>query len=324
MAMRIFVAGGSGAVGRRLIPVLVERGHAVVALTRHPAKVAELEALGASPAVADALDPAAVTAAVVQARPEVVIHELTALKGMRDFRHLDRSFAATNRLRTEGTDNLLVAARAAGARRFVAQSYAGWPYARVGGPAKSEEEPLDPNPPRGARETLAAIRHLETAVLAAPELEGVVLRYGGLYGPGTSLEPGGEQFEDLRRRRFPVVGSGAGIWSFLHVDDAAQATAQAVECGAPGLYNVVDDDPAPAAVWLPALARMIGAPSPLRLPAWLARLVAGEFVVAAMTEIRGASNAKARRELGWEPHHQSWRTGFATLMGEPRPLRAAA
>ena len=322
--MDVFIAGGTGAVGRRLIPLLIESGHRVVALTRRPDRAAGLERLGATAAVADALDGAALTGAVVRVHPQVVIHELTALTGLRDFQHFDRTFAATNRLRTEGTDNLLAAARAAGAHRFVAQSYAGWPFARTGGPVKDEEAPLDPDPPRAARESLAAIRHLERAVVEAPGMEGLVLRYGGLYGPGTSLEPGGEQFEDLRRRRFPVVGSGGGIWSFVHVDDAARATALAVERGAPGLYNVVDDDPAPVIEWLPALAREIAAPPPRRVPAWLARLVAGGYVVAAMTEIRGASNAKARRELGWEPRYPSWRAGFAALAGSTAPPAATA
>ena len=312
--MRVLVAGGGGVVGQHLIPILVGRGHAVVALTRHAEKVGRLQGLGAEPAVADALDRDAISSAVTRARPEAVIHELTALKGLRDFRNFDRTFGPTNRLRTEGTDNLLAAARAAGAARFVAQSYAGWPYAREGGLVKTEEDPLDPTPPRRARQSLAAIRHLEAAVLQSPELEGLVLRYGSLYGPGTSVAPGGEQFEDLRRRRFPIVGSGAGVWSFVHVGDAAMATALAVERGAPGLYNIVDDDPAPVAEWLPALARAIGAPRPRRVPAWLGRLLGGEYVVTVMTEARGASNAKAKRDLGWTPSQPSWRGGFAALV----------
>jgi nucleoside-diphosphate-sugar epimerase len=322
--MRVFVAGATGAVGRRLIPLLVERGHSVVALTRHSESANQLQGLGAEPAVADALDRQAVAAAVGRARPDVVIHELTALRGLRDFRHFDRTFAPTNRLRVEGTNNLLAAAHDAGAHRFVAQSFAGWPYAREGGAVKTEADPLDRTPPREARETLAAIRHLERAVLEEPGMEGLVLRYGGLYGPGTSLAPGGEQYQDLMQRRFPVIGSGAGVWSFVHVEDAAAATALAVERGAPGLYNIVDDDPAPVAEWLPELARSIGAPRPLHMPTWVGRLLAGEFVVAAMTEIRGASNAKAKRDLGWTLGYPSWRTGFANLaIAEATAGRAA-
>ena len=322
--MRVFLAGGGGVVWRHLIPILVARGHSVVALTRHDESAGLLRDLGAEPAVADAMDRDAIIAVVSRARPQVVIHELTALKGLRDFRHFDRTFELTNRLRVEGTDNLLAAARMAGAARFIAQSYAGWPYAREGGPVKTEEDPLDPNPPREARESLAALRHLESAVLQAPDIDGLVLRYGSLYGPGTSVAPGGEQFEDLRRRRFPIVGSGAGIWSFVHVDDAAMATALAVDGGAPGLYNIVDDDPAPVAEWLPALARALGAPRPRRVPTWLGRLLGGDYVVMVMTEARGASNAKAKRDLGWAPSHPSWRGGFATLAAAGEAAERAA
>jgi nucleoside-diphosphate-sugar epimerase len=308
--MRIFVAGATGAIGRRLLPLLLADGHQVTAMTRRPAKAAGLRATGADPVVADALDREAVLAAVTAARPEVVVHELTDLAAMRDFRKVDQGFAATNRLRTEGTDHLLAAARAAGARRFVAQSFAGWPFARTGGPVKTEDDPLDPDPPAALRPTLDAIRHLEAAVLGADGMEGVVLRYGGFYGPGTSAGEGGYMLEDLRRRRFPMVGAGTGVWSFVHIDDAAAATAAAVERGAPGVYQIVDDDPAPVSEWLPALAEAAGAPPPRRVPAWLARLVAGEHAVVLMTEVRGAANAKARRELGWTPVHRSWRQGF--------------
>jgi nucleoside-diphosphate-sugar epimerase len=308
--MRIFVAGATGALGRRLVPLLVARGHDVTAMTRTAAKAAGLRAAAAEPVVADALDREAVLAAVAAARPEVVVHELTDLARMRDFRKVDQGFAATNRLRTEGTDHLLAAARAAGARRFVAQSYAGWPTARTGGPVSTEDDPLDPDPPAALRRTLDAIRYLEAAVLGAAGLEGLVLRYGGFYGPGTSAGEGGFMLDDLRRRRFPLVGAGTGVWSFVHIDDAAEATAAATERGAPGIYNVVDDDPAPVSEWLPALAAAAGAPPPRRVPAWVARLLAGEHGVALMTEVRGASNAKARRELGWRPAHPSWRDGF--------------
>ncbi|HYN18819.1 MAG TPA: NAD-dependent epimerase/dehydratase family protein, partial [Actinomycetes bacterium] len=222
------------------------------------------------------------------------------------------------------TDHLLEAARAAGARRFVAQSFAGWPFARVGGPVKTEDDPLDPDPPAELRRTLDAIRHLESAVLGAEGLEGVVLRYGGFYGPGTSAGDGGFLLDDLRRRRFPVVGAGTGVWSFVHIDDAAAATAAAVERGAPGIYQIVDDDPAPVSAWLPALAAAAGARPPRRVPVWLARLLAGEHGVVLMTEARGASNAKARRELGWRPAHPSWRQGFRSSLGSPPQDRALA
>jgi nucleoside-diphosphate-sugar epimerase len=227
-------------------------------------------------------------------------------------RHFDRSFALTNRLRTEGTDHLLSAGQAVGVRRFVAQSYFG-AYARSGGAVKSEEDPLDPAPARGMRETAAAIRHLEEAVLGALWTEGIVLRYGGFYGPGTSLAPGGEQSELVRKRRYPLVGSAGGVWSFIHVADAAEATVAAVEHGKRGIYNIVDDDPAPVAAWLPALAQELGARPPMRVPRFIGRLFAGEVGVVMMTELRGASNSKAKRELGWRPAHPSWRDGFAEL-----------
>ncbi len=254
--------------------------------------------------------------AVAAARPEVVVHELTDLAGATDLRKFDAGFAATNRLRTEGTDHLLEAARAAGARRLVAQSYAGWPFARVGGPVKTEDDPLDPDPPAELRRTLDAIRHLEAAVLSAEGIEGVVLRYGGFYGPGTSAGAGGSILDDLRRRRFPIVGAGSGVWSFVHIDDAATATVAAVERGAPGVYQIVDDDPAPVSEWLPALAAAAGARPPRRVPVWLARLLVGEHGVVLMNEVRGASNAKARRELGWRPAWPSWRQGFRAGLGD--------
>jgi nucleoside-diphosphate-sugar epimerase len=241
----------------------------------------------------------------------MIIHQLTAI-GSFDVKHLDRSFAMTNRLRTEGIDHLLAAARAMGVRRFVAQSYAGWPFARTGGPVKSEEDPLDPSPPREMTQTLAAIRHLERAVTDADWTEGIVLRYGGFYGPGTSVSDGGEQVEMLRKRRFPVVGDGGGVWSFVHVVDAAEATVAAVERGRRGIYNIVDDDPAPVREWLPSMAKAFGAPKPWRVPRFVGRIAAGEAGVVIMTEVRGASNAKAKRELGWQPRHPSWRQGFGS------------
>jgi len=293
------------------VPRLVAAGHEVVGMTRRESKRALLRELGATPVVADALDPDQVAEAVARAKPDVIVHQLTAI-GAVDLRHFDRAFARTNRLRTEGTDYLLSAGQAVGVRRFVAQGIGGYgAYARTGGPVKSEEDPLDPTPAREMRGTLAAIRHLEEAVLGAPWTEGIVLRYGVFYGPGTSLAPGEEQFELVRRRKFPLVGDAGGVWSFIHVADAAEATVAAVERGHRGIYNVVDDDPAPVAEWLPALAQTLGAKKPLRVPRFVGQLFAGEAGVVMMTEIRGASNAKAKRELGWRPAHPSWREGFA-------------
>jgi nucleoside-diphosphate-sugar epimerase len=307
--MRIFVAGASGAIGKQLVPRLVAAGHEVVGMTRREANQAALQELGATAVVADALDPDQVAAAVARAEPHAIIHELTAISTLNP-RTFDRDFALTNQLRTEGTDHLLSAGQAAGVQRFIAQSYGSWPYARSGGPVKDESDPLDPDPPREMRASMAAIRHLEDAVTGADWTTGIVLRYGGFYGPGTSLAPGGEQFEMIRKRRYPVVGNGAGVWSFVHIADAAEATVLAVDRGDRGIYNVVDDDPAPVSEWLPALAEAIGAPKPWRVPRFVARLAAGEAGVVLMTEIRGASNAKAKRELGWEPRHPSWRQGF--------------
>ncbi len=309
--MRVFVAGATGAIGKQLVPRLVEAGHEVHGMTRSESKQAMLHELGAVPVVADALDPDQVAEAVGRARPDVIVHQLTAIEAV-DMRHFDRDFALTNRLRTEGTDHLLSAGQAVGVRRFVAQGVGGYgAYARTGGPVKSEEDPLDPTPAREMRETLAAIRHLEEAVLGARWTEGLVLRYGVFYGSGTSLAPGAEQFELVRRRKFPLVGDGGGVWSFIHVADAAEATVAAVERGSRGVYNVVDDDPAPVAKWLPALAQELGAKKPVRVPRFIGRLFAGEAGVVMMTDVRGASNAKAKRELGWRPAHPSWRDGFS-------------
>lgn len=315
--MRIFIAGATGALGAQLVPRLVAGGHEVVGMTRTPSKQESLRAMGARPVVADALDADAVAAAVAAAAPEVIVHQLTALAGESDMRHIDRSLAATNRLRTEGTDHLLAAGRAVGARRFVAQSFTGWPFARTGGPVKAEDAPLDPDPPAALRDALAAIRHLEEAVTGAGWIEGVVLRYGGFYGPGTSLsaEAGSPMTEAVRRRRVPVIGRGGGVWSFIHIEDAAVATVAAIERGSPGIYQVVDDDPAPVREWLPALAGALDADPPRRVPRWLARLLAGEAATVMMTEMRGASNAKARRELGWRPTHPTWRQGFPGVAG---------
>jgi 2-alkyl-3-oxoalkanoate reductase len=312
-SMKVFLAGATGALGKRLVPQLVGAGHEVVGMTRSPDKADVLRAAGAEPVVADGLDRDAVTAAVLRAEPEVVVHQLTALSGEADLRRFDRSFALTNRLRTEGLDLLLAAAQSVGARRFVAQSFAGWPYARTGGPVKTEDDPLDPDPPAAMGETLAAIRHLESAVTGADGLDGLALRYGGFYGPGTSVSKDGVVAEAIRRRRFPIVGGGEGVWSFVHIDDAASATLAAIERGAPGVYNVVDDEPAPVAEWLPVLAASVGAKPPRRVPVWLARLLVGEAGVSMMTQVRGASNAKAKRELGWQPSVPTWREGFAAL-----------
>jgi 2-alkyl-3-oxoalkanoate reductase len=315
--MKVFVAGGSGAVGRRLVPRLIAAGHAVVATTRDPRKGAQLRSLGAEPVVVDALDEQAVVGAVGRSEPEVVVHELTALPRVTNLRRWDREFALTNRLRTEGTDNLIRAAQLAGARRLVAQSFSGWPNIRAGGPVKSEDDPLDPDPPAAMRESLDAIRYLERAVLSAPGLEGVVLRYGSLYGPGTAMT--NEYAAMIRKRKLPVLGEGAGVWSFVHVDDAAAATVAAVERGAPGIYTIVDDDPAPVSEWLPQVARLLGAKPPRRIPVWLGRLATGEVGVSMMTQIRGSSNAKAKRALGWQPRHRSWRDGFRVEGDETSP-----
>jgi nucleoside-diphosphate-sugar epimerase len=311
--MRVFVAGASGALGTRLVPQLVARGHHVVGTTRSPEKAQTLAAAGADPVVLDVLDASAVGEAVVAARPDAIVHQATALAGATDMRHFDRSFAQTNRLRTEGTDALLVAASAAGVGRVVAQSYAGWPYEREGGPVKTEEDPLDPDPVPAMRETLDAMRHLEKVIVDAG---GLALRYGAFYG-----SPDDVQLELVRKRQFPIVGDGDGIWSFVHLDDAASATVLALERGDRGVYNVVDDDPAPVREWLPVLVKAIGAKPPRHVPVWLARLMAGEVGVAMMTEVRGASNAKAKRELGWTLRYPSWRQGFEAAY---RGLREAA
>jgi nucleoside-diphosphate-sugar epimerase len=320
--VKVFVAGATGALGRALVPQLLARGHEVVGMTRSASKQDLVRSLGARPVVADALDPDAVAQAVASAEPEVVVHQLTALSGpmsVRDARHLERSlaFTITNRLRTEATDHLLAAGRAVGARRFVAQSFGAWRFARTGGPVQTEAEPLDPDPPAALRPGLAAILHLEQAVTTIEWGEGLVLRYGSFYGPGTgiSLAPDAVMAAPIRRRRFPIVGEGGGVWSHVHIEDAAAATAIAVERGPTGVYNVVDDEPAPVREWLPVLATALHAKPPRRVPRWLGRLAAGEMATVMMTEVRGASNDKAKRELGWRPRHASWRQGFAQGLG---------
>jgi 2-alkyl-3-oxoalkanoate reductase len=307
--MKVFVAGATGAIGKQLIPQLVAAGHEVTGMTRSPAKADALRALGAKAAVADGLDRTAVREAVLRAEPEAVIHQMTSLSGTFNLKKFDEFFALTNRLRTEGVDYLLEAAQAAGARRFLAQSNC-VDFERTGALVKSEDDPRDPDPPAALRRLLAALRHLEAATLGAAGIEGLALRYANFYGPGTNLAPGGEMVELVRKRRLPIIGDGSGVWSLIHMVDAAAATVAALERGAPGVYNVADDEPAPASVWLPELARVLGAKPPLRVPVWLGRLAAGEAGVLLFTRLRGASNAKAKRELGWELRYPSWRDGF--------------
>jgi nucleoside-diphosphate-sugar epimerase len=322
--MKIFLAGATGALGRHLLPLLVAKGCQVAAMTRSAEKAESLRNAGTEPVAADGRDREAVLKAVTRAKPEVVIHQMTSLTGVTSFKKLDEEFVATNRLRTTGTDILLEAARGAGARRFIAQSYGGWPYERTGGPAKTEEDPLDPHPPAAMTRTLDAIRYLESAVLGATGLEGVVLRYGSFYGPGSSIAEDGVVLELVRRRKLPILGNGAGVWSFLHLDDAATATAAAIERGAPDVYNIADDEPAPVAVWLPELAKILGAKPPHRIPVWLGRLAAGKAGVSMFTQIRGIVNAKAKRELGWRLLYPSWREGFRRGLAETPILPGVA
>jgi nucleoside-diphosphate-sugar epimerase len=320
--MKVFVAGATGVLGRALVPRLVARGHEVVGMTKSASKQDLVRSLGARPVVTDALDPDAVAQAVASAEPEVIVHQLTALSGpmgLRDARHPDRSLAATmtNRLRTEGTDHLLAAGRAVGARRFVAQGFAAFRFARTGGPVQTEAEPLDPDPPAPLRTAQEGNLYLERAVTAIEWGEGLVLRYGGFYGPGTaiSLAPDAVMAMLIRKRRFPIIGDGGGVFSHVHIEDAAAATAIAVDHGQPGVYNVVDDEPAPVREWLPVLASALDAKPPRRIPRWLGRLLAGEAPAVMMTAVRGASNAKAKRELGWQLRYPSWRQGFAHGLG---------
>ncbi len=302
--MRVFVTGATGALGRHLVPGLVAAGHDVTATTRSPGKVAQLRAAGASPVVVDGLDREGVIAAVSAAEPEVIVHQMTALAEMRSLRKVDKVFAATNALRTRGTDNLLAAAERAGTRRVVAQGH-NFVYEQSGGPVKTETDPLISKPVPSAVATLAAMKYVDQTVpLKAPE--GIVLRYGTFYGPGAS-DP---MVEMVRKRQMPIVGSGAGVWSFIETSDAAAATLAAVERGEPGVYNVVDNEPATVAEWLPYLAEVAGAKPPMHVPAWLGKLLAGDFVLAQMTTARGASNEKARTKLSWEPKYPSWRDGF--------------
>jgi nucleoside-diphosphate-sugar epimerase len=321
--MRIFVAGATGAVGHHLVPLLIADGHSVIGLTRTPTKATVVRALGAEPVVADGLDAAAIHAAVQAAKPDVIIHEMTDLKGMSDLRTFDKTFATSNRLRTEGTDHLLAAARDVGVKRFIAQSFCGWSYARTDGAVKSEADPLDPDPPAEFRRTLDAIRYLERTVTSSASPEGIVLRYGAFYGPDTGMLAGA-MVSQLRSRRVPMLGDGGGFWSFVHTEDAARATALAVGRGRAGeIYNIVDDEPAPVSAWLPALASAVGAKPPLWIPAWIGRLVAGEHVAVLMTQSRAGSNAKAKRELGWQPVYASWRNGFPEVVRQGSLAEAA-
>jgi 2-alkyl-3-oxoalkanoate reductase len=318
--MKVFVAGATGALGRELVPQLVARGHEVVGMTRSESKQDLLRSLGARPVVADALDPDAVAQAVASAEPEVIVHQLTALSGkmsLRDARHPERSsaFTMTNRLRTEGTDHLLAAGRAVGSRRFVAQSFGSFRFAHTK-PVQTEADPRDLDPPP-AQPGLEAMLYLEQAVTSIEWGEGLVLRYGGFYGPRTGISRASDAVMTgpIRKRRFPIVGDGGGVWSLVHIHDAAAATAIAVERGRPGIYNIVDDHPAPVREWLPVLAGALGAKRPRRIPRWLGRLAAGETATLMMTEARGASNEKAKRELGWQLRYPSWRQGFAQGLG---------
>jgi nucleoside-diphosphate-sugar epimerase len=317
--MKVFVAGATGALGTQLVPQLVAAGHDVIGMTRSSAKTDMLRALGARPVVADALDPDTVARVVAQTEPEVIVHQLTALKGepgLREMRNPDRFGAMTNRLRTEGTDHLLAAGRAVGIRRFIAQSIVA--IAGTGGPVKTEDDPPDPDLPAKLRPGADAIRYLEDAVTGIDWAEGLALRYGAFYGPGTgiSADPGALLTKAIRKRRFPIIGDGGGVWSFVHIEDAAGATVAAVDNGGPGIYNVVDDEPAPVREWLPFLAEQLGAKKPMRVPRFVVRLLAGEAPVLMMTEVRGASNAKAKRVLGWQPRWSTWRVGFAKGLGE--------
>jgi nucleoside-diphosphate-sugar epimerase len=307
--MRVFVAGASGAIGTRLVPQLIDRGHEVIGTSRSPGNAERVRALGAEAIALDLLDPRAVREAILGAEPDAIVHQATALAGVRFSKHLDRSFAQTNRLRREGTDALLAAAREAGVPRFVAQSFASMRYTRVGGPVKTEADPLDPTPVEAMRETSAAMTYLDEAVMAAG---GIALRYGNFYGAANDglLEP-------VRKRQFPIVGDGGGVSSFIHLDDAAAATVLALEHDGPAVYNIVDDEPAPVREWLPVLANALEAKPPRRFPVWLARLFAGDAGVMLGTESRGASNAKAKRELGWTLRYASWRQGFAQAYAKP-------
>lgn len=307
--MKIFLAGATGVIGRRLVPAMASAGYEVVGTSRTIEGAARVQALGGEGIVLDALDRSAVIDAVARISPEVVMHQLTDIRSV-DLKDFDGSFASTNRLRTDALDHLLNAARSSGAKRFVAQSFTGWTNERIGAVPKTETDPLDRDPAKQARMSLQAINHLETRILEADDIEAIALRYGHLYGPETAYAPGGEMYEAISRRKIPVVGGGKGVWSFLHVEDAVSATVAALTDGESGLFNIVDDHPVSVSEWLPIMARSIGAKTPRRVPAFLAKAAIGEQGIRFMTDIRGSSNAKAKRILGWEPAHPSWRDGF--------------
>jgi len=315
--VRVFVAGASGALGSRLVPQLIDAGHEVIGTHNSPASAELLRVLGTKPVMVDLLDARAVRKAVLQSEPDAIVHQATALANMKFGRSLDKTFAKTNELRTKGTDALLAAAREAGVRRFVAQSFAPYRYAREGGPVKTEDDPLDPTPPPNTQETYGAMTYLENVVT---DFGGIALRYGGFYGAANDglIEP-------VRKRQVPIVGDGGGIMSFVHLEDGAAAAVLALEHDEPAIYNIVDDEPAPVREWLPVLAQALGAKPPRHFPKWLARLFAGEAAVVMGTEARGASNAKAKRELGWTPRYPTWRKGFPatysaiTVADGPKP-----
>jgi 2-alkyl-3-oxoalkanoate reductase len=313
--MRVFVTGASGAIGTRLVPQLIDRGHEVIGTATSAKSAERVRRLGAKPVKLDLLDPRAVRKTVLGVAPDAIVHEATALANVRFTRNLDKSFVATNRLRREGTDSLIAAGREAGVSRFVAQSFASYRYLRQGGMVKTEEDPDDPNPPGSMREVTGAMAYLDRAVT---EAGGIALRYGVFYGAANDglIEP-------VRKRQFPIVGEGGGMISWIHLDDAAAATVLALEHEGPAIYNIVDDEPAPVRDWLPVLAEAVGAKPPRRVPRWLARLIAGEAAVVLGTEARGASNAKAKRELGWEPRYASWRQGFQTVYASSAPTEGS-
>jgi nucleoside-diphosphate-sugar epimerase len=314
--LRVFLAGSTGVIGKSLLPLLLEKKHEVFALIHTPQKAKAVEELGARTVIADALNRDELTEAIRKTEPEVIIHELTSLSGVTgSFRKFDREFALTNRFRTEVTDTMLAAAGVVRARRFIGQSFCGWPFAREGWIIKTEEDPLDASPPASFRKTLEAIRYLENAIIRAENIEALALRYGLLYGEGTGFARDGAIVRQIRKCRIPIIGEGAGVWSFIHVDDAARATLAAVSRGNPGIYNIVDDTPAPVSTWLPELAKILDAKPPYRIPVWLGGLMIGEGGVSMMTKIRGGSNAKAKRDLGWKPVYSDWRKGFAKELG---------
>ncbi len=321
--MNVFVAGASGVVGKSLVPQLIKKGYSVVAMTRSEQKARELRTLGVQAVVADGLDGAAVMKAVTSTKPDVIVHQMTSLTDVKDFKNFDREFAVTNRLRTEGTDNLVAAARAAGVGRIVAQSYGNWTYDRTGTALKTEDDALDPHPPANQRKSLEAIRYLEDRITRSSDFDGIALRFANFYGPGTSFAPDGIVANMVRKRMLPIIGNGGGVWAFVHVDDVATATVCAIEHGAPGVYNIVDNEPAPAARWIPELAVMLGAKAPMHVPVWLGRLAIGDVGVSMMTQIRGTSNAKAISKLGWSPRYNSWRAAFRNVVGTNAAAGAA-